>query len=628
MKTAQILLLVICMLLLPISTLAEDNEEELKTIEITATRTSIEEDNPASNLTVITQEEIKQKQHMQVKDILREQMGLNIVTPGRLGATSTLFMRGANAQSTLVLIDGVQVKSNTLGSFNFQHLQMDNIERIEILRGPQSTLWGADAVGGVVNIVTKRGKGKPTHSLAFEGGSFATFKETFSSSGGINNFDYALTASRTDSDGFSAFNKDRGATEKDGYGNTTLSTRAGYNFLDDARVEFITRYTHAKTDFDAFTSDLIGNNSSNETFYFAIPLQKSITEWWDAKINFNYYYDNIITTDLSFANSDITSWNSTVDIQNNVTFNKFISAVFGFEYQKTSGKNNSGPSVFADPPFFFEFANESQGYYLQTNATFFDSLYLTAGFRQDFNTRFNNKLTYKFEGAYKIKTDSVDIKLRANYATGFRAPSINQLIFPNFGNPNIRSEESESREFGIEFSLLSGRLSFGSTYFNVNYKDLIEGVTISFVPFISQARNVGNASSEGFENFLNFKILDNLDITATHTWNNAVDDSDGSTLRRRPKNIFSVSLHHNWDKKLDSIVTVSYRSALDQATVGTFSPSRVGGRALVRAAISYQVNKCIKLTLRGENLLDKEYEEPFRLGTAGISAYAGFVFTF
>jgi len=628
MKIVKIILIITCILLLPMIAFAEDNEEELKAIEITATRTSIEEENPASALTIITQEEIQQKQHMQVKDILREQLGLNVVTPGRLGAPSSVFMRGANSASTLVLIDGVQVKSNTTGSFDLQHLQMDNIERIEILRGPQSVLWGADAVGGVINIVTKRGKGKPTHSLTFEGGSFATFKETLSSSGGFNSLDYAFTASRTDSDGFSAFNKDRGATEKDGYANTTVSARVGHNFWNDARAELITRYTYAKNDFDGFASDIAGSFSTSETFYFAIPFQKSITNWWDAKINLNFNYDNLDSIDLSFANAVITSRTYTVDFQNNISFNDNFSTIFGFEYQITNGENTSAASIFGDPAFFFEFENKSQGYYLQTNATFFDSLYLTAGFRQDFNTRFDDKLTYKFEGAYKIKTKPVDIKIRGAYSTGFRVPSINQLIFPNFGNINIRPEESENREVGIEFSMLAGRLSFGANYFNVNYTDLIEPVIISFVPFVLQAQNVGSASSEGVESFIKWKILDNLNATVSHTWNNAVDDRTGSTLGRRPKNIFSASLHYNWNKKLDSVITVNYRSALDQATIGTLFPSRVGGRTLVRAAQSYQFSNSLLLTVRVENLLDKDYEEPFRTGTQGISGYAGFVYSF
>jgi vitamin B12 transporter len=312
-----------------------------------------------------------------------------------------------------------------------------------------------------------------------------------------------------------------------------------------------------------------------------------------------------------------------MDFQNNIFINNNISAIFGFEYQIRNGENTSEASIFGDPPFFFEFENKSQGYYLQTNTTFFDSLYLTAGLRQDFNTKFDDKLTYKFEGAYKIKTGPADIKIRGVYSTGFRAPSINELIFPNFGNLAIKPEESENREIGIDFSMLSGRLSFGSTYFNVDYTNLIESVIISFVPFIAQAQNIGSASSEGVESFINFQIMNNLDLIATHTWNNAVDETTGDTLLRRPKNIFSISLHHNWNKKLDSFVTVNYRSALDQAT-----PNRVGGRAIVRAAFGYHLNKNWKLTLRGENLLDKSYEEPFRTGTQGRSAYAGFIYTF
>jgi len=311
----------------------------------------------------------------------------------------------------------------------------------------------------------------------------------------------------------------------------------------------------------------------------------------------------------------ITSRTYTVDFQNNVSINKNISAIFGFEYQITNGENTSQFNP------FFEFENKSQGYYLQSNATFFDSLLLTAGFRQDFNTRFDNKLTYKFEGAYKFQIHPFDIKIRGAYSTGFRAPSINELLFPGFGQPSIRPEESENREVGMEFSLYSSRIVFGVNYFNVNYSDLIEGV-FDPITFIFQAENVGSASSEGVESFIKWRIMDDLDATVSHTWNNAVDDRTGATLLRRPKNIFSTSLHYNWNKRLDSIITVNYRSALDRDTI------RVGGRAIVRAALSYQINKSIKLTARGENLLDKDYEEPFRTGTQGVSGYAGFVYSF
>ena len=616
MKPAKTIIMMTCILLLPMIAFAEDNEEELKAIEITATRTSIEEENPASALTVITQEEIQQKQHMQVKDILREQVGIGMVNVGPMGGTSTLFMRGAGSQSSLVMIDGVQVKSNTVGSFDFSNLQMDNIERIEILRGPQSHLWGADAVGGVINIVTKRGQGKPTHSLAFEGGSFATFKETLSSSGALGKFDYSTSASRTDSEGFSSFNEDRGATEDDGYQNTTFSSRMGYNFLEDGRVELIGRYTKSRSEFDglnmAFVQfDNTNNLTRNETFYFALPVQKSITPWWDAKINLNFNYESLdaIETNLFIGNSLITNRTYTVDFQNNVSINKHISTVFGFEHQITNGENTNQVNP------FFGFENRSQGYYLQSNATVFDSLFLTAGFRQDINSRFDNQFTYKVEGAFQPK--GWGTKLRAAYATGFRVPSVNEVLFPFFGNLNIQPEESKNWEVGFEQKLLEDRLTLGSNYFHTDFDNLI---VFDFLTFIAQ--NIGRSTSKGIETFVNFKLLNNLSLTANYTWNQAQDDTTGSLLPRRPRHAFSASLYHTWNDKLDTTVTVNHRTRMVSGT------SEVRERTIVRAALSYQINKNWKLTARGENLFDEDYEESFQFGGQGISGYAGFVYSF
>jgi vitamin B12 transporter len=612
MKTVVTIFLTTCMLLLPLTVFAEDNDKELKTIEITATRTSIEEENPASALTVITQEEIQQKQHMQVKDILREQAGIGVVNIGPLGGTTSVFMRGATSTSTLVLIDGVQVKSNTSGAFDFSNLQMDNIERIEILRGPQSTLWGADAVGGVINIVTKRGKGKPTHSLIFEGGSFNTFKETLISSGALGKFDYSASASRTDSEGFSAFNENRGATEDDGYQNTTLSSRMGYNFLEDGRVELIGRYTRARNEFDGLSrplfilSDSPNHIQRNETFYFALPVQKSITSWWDVKLNTNMNYDEIDTKDPTFGDSVILSRTYTVDFQNNISLGKYASAIFGFEHQVTNGYNNSNNIALE---------NRSQGYYLQGNLNWDDRVLLNAGFRQDVNSRFDNQFTYKIEGAYQFKNSGT--KLRAAYATGFRVPSVNEVLFPFFGNINIQPEESDNWEVGFEQKLFNNRITLGGNYFYTDFENLIVFDLATFI-----AQNIGEATSKGIEAFAKFKILNNLDLTTNYTWNQAVDESTKSLLIRRPRHSFSATLHHNWNDLLDSTVTVNHRTKMVSGT-GT-----VRERTIVRAAMSYQLNKNWKLTARGENLLDENYEESLQFGGQGISGYAGFVYNF
>jgi len=596
--------MITCILLLPITASAEENKEELKAIEIMATRTSIKEENQSTAITVITQEEIQQKQHMQVKDILREQLGINVVTVGPLGGTSTVFMRGANSQSTLVMIDGVQVNANTTGGFDFSNLQMDNIDRIEILRGIQSTLWGADAVGGVINIITKRGKGKPTHSLAFEGGSFATFKETLASSGTIQNFDYSLSASQTNSDGFSSASEEQGATENDGFGNTTLSSRLGMDFLDDGRIDFIGRYVKTRHDFDSFgPTDSIPETAILESFSVAVPIQKSITSWWDTRINTNFNYED---SEFPTFNSRVLNRTYTVDFQNNLELSQFFSAVLGYEYQVTNGSNRGNN---------FSFDNRSQGIYLQGNFNYKDTAFLTAGIRENINSEFDDQLTYKVEGALVSKESGT--KFRASYATGFRVPTINNLFFPGFSNPNLRPEESKNWELGLEQKLLQDKLTLGVSYFNTDYDDLIQSSGFPlFIPL-----NIASAESQGIESFIKYNMTDNMDLTANYTWNEAVDTTNQS-LQRRPRGTATGTLHYIWDKKLDSVITVQYRSGMISGS------GRVGGRTLVRAALSYKIDENWKLTARGENLLDKNYEESVGFGTAGISGYAGFAYTF
>jgi len=592
---------------------ADDNDmEKAEPIEIRATRSKVKPENQTTSFTVITQEEIAKKQHMQVKDILREQLGINVVQTGPLGGTTTVFMRGANSQSTMVMIDGIQFKLNSTGGHNFGHIQLDNVERIEILRGPQSPLWGADAVGGVINIITKKGKGDPTHSLAFEGGSFETFKETLTSRGAFGSFDYSLSFSNTDSDGFSAFSERRGGLENDSYSNKTFSTRAGYNFAGDGRIEFLGRYIRSRNSFDGFNpltftfSDTLPEHSVTDDGFAALPLQKSITPWWDIKLTPSVTVNEADNVNPTFGNSFIVNRTYTVDLQNNLEFGDYFSSVVGFEHQATNAANNSAG---------INFQNENQGYYLFGQFNYKDRFLLSAGGRRDVNTRFDNKTTYKVEAMYRFINWGT--KIRAGHATGFRAPSANEILFPFFGNPNIKPEETKSFEIGIEQALFSNQVTFGLTYFNMDLKNQIQ-----FSPVTLIAENIGRARSEGIESFIKWQILENLDINATHTWNQADDTIKKVTLVRRPRNTASISIHHNWRSKLDTLIGMDYRGDM------TSGSGRVGGRTLLRAALSYAINKKLKISARGENLLDKEYEESLFFGAPGQAGYLGFTYTF
>lgn len=589
-----------------------DSPNELKPIEVTATRGSTTEENIPSSITIITSKEIKKRQHIQVQDILREELGLNMVRNGSMGGSSNIFMRGTGSSSTLVLIDGAQANSNTTGAYDFRDLNVDNIERIEILRGPQSTLWGGYALGGVVNIVTKKGKGDPSHYLSYEGGSFGTSRETAGSSGGNKDYDYAVSVSRTDTAGYSSASASNGNREKDGFSNTTASARTGANFLENGRVEFIGRYINSMIGYDGF-SFATGlptdqpNRNRTQSYYISTPMTKLITDWWNLKLAPQMAIDEFRTYDLSFSpvNSNIFNRTYTFDLQNNVTVNKNLSMVFGAEIKKQNGENvESRISRNID----------NNGFYLQNVFSFWDGAVLTGGFRHDMNSAFIDKTTYKVEGAYRFK--EYGTRIHSAHATGFRAPSMNDLFFPGFSNPNLKPEESNSVEVGIDQSLFTDRLQAGITFFDSRLENLIQFDSATFKP-----QNVGKATSRGTESYLKIQPIKELGVSLNHTWNDALD-GDGHPLRRRPTNKFTALVHHNWQDQLSSLVGVTYRRGIYD---GRFSTEDF---AIVRAAISYQIHKNIKLTLRGENLFNEKYEELPGFGTTGISGYAGLIGNF
>ncbi len=613
MKSFYVLLLTIFAVCISFSapSFADENKAEvLAPIKIQASRGVLDKKNLPSSITVIDRKQIEEKKYINIEDMLREELGLDVVQNGTLGSNTAVFMRGAGSSSTLVLVDGVQVNSNTTGAFNFSNILTENIDRIEILRGPQSTLWGADAVGGVINLVTKRGRGAPTHSFSFEGGSFNTFKEVLASSGGNERADYSITAARIDSEGISSANEDNGNDEEDGYQNTSVSLRTGLNFLEDGRVDFIGRYINSKIEFDNFlfgTGSVDGPPFSNtESFYLALPVKKSLASWWDVKFNPNFSYDELRSRNQTFADSDIFSRTYTLDLQNTFNFAKFYSLILGGEYQSRNGANN-GSSINKDL--------ENRSVYLQGIFNYEDRVVLTGGFRYDDNDPFEDALTYKFEGAYRFGWGT---RIRAAKATGFRAPTVNDLFFPGFGNPDLEPEENDSWEAGFDHSFLDGNLTVSSVYFDQDFDNLIQFDLSTFMP-----ENVAKAKSKGVETSLRVKLIHDFVLTLNHTWNDTFDEDTRRRLRRRAEQKFHANLQRNWNDKLNTLVGLTYKSDTEDGTAGS-----TDDYVVFRTAIIYKHNKHIKFTVRGENLFDEKYEEVVGFGTAGASAYAGFIFTY
>ncbi len=590
---------------------AEEDVQELKPIEVKAARNKLPIENLPTSVTVISNEQIEEKNYINVEEMLREELGMDIVQNGALGSTTSVFMRGAGSNSTLVMVDGIQVNSNTTGSFNFSNILAENIERVEILRGPQSTSWGADAVGGVINLVTKRGKGEPTHSFLFEGGSFSTFKESLSSSGGNDLLDYSVTATRIDSEGISSANENRGNDEEDGYQNTSVSLRTGINFLEDGRFDFIGHYIRSRIEFDDFEFGVGSVDgppfTRGEQYYIALPLEKRITPWWHVRFNPNYAFDETRARNQTFADTDIFSRTTTLDLQNTFDFLNYFSVVLGGEYQNRNGQSN-GTGIDEDL--------DNRSVYMQAVFDYKDRIVLTGGFRYDDNDPFEDALTYKFEGAYRIKKWGT--RLRAAGSTGFRAPTINDLFFPGFSNPDLKPEESTSWEAGFDQTLFDGMVTLSSVYFDSDFENLIQFSLDTFMP-----ENVAKAKSKGVETTLKVLLPYDFTLKVNHTWNDTFDLETKRRLRRRAEHKFHTNIQHNWKDKVTSLLGITYKSNTEDGASGNTDPYVV-----LRGAVQYKLNRHIKLTLRGENLLDEEYEEVVGFGTPGAAAYAGFVLTY
>jgi len=291
----------------------------LEPIVVTATRIEVPIKETASSVTIIDGKTIEAKHHRTVLEALREVPGLDIVQTGGAGGTTSAFLRGGNSNHTLVLIDGIQVNSPTTGAYDFSDLTTDNIERIEIIRGPQSTLYGSDAIGGVIHIITKKGKGAATSSVSFEGGSFGSYRETLRLSGSTEKGDYSFSAARFDTEGISRANEKNGNPEKDRYENTTFSSRIGFNLPHDARLEWTARLTDASSEIDGCCppSDDPKALQNKRALATSLSLISPVTAWWDQKLQLSLQQDKLkgIHPDLTFGNFEIDTEGQRLDWQ-------------------------------------------------------------------------------------------------------------------------------------------------------------------------------------------------------------------------------------------------------------------------------------------------------------------------
>ena len=607
----------------------------LSEVVVTATRTKLPELEAASSISVIDSSQIAESCKQSVFGLLKNQYGISFTQQGAPGSLSNVYLRGADASDTQVLIDGISMNMpNDLDNvFDFADLPVDNIQRIEILRGPQSTLYGSDALAGVINIITKKGYGKPKFFLSGEGGSYNTYKGLIGLNGAINNFNYSVTASRFSSGGFSSASKIYGNKENDGTTNYNVSSRLGFDINKNFELNFYYRYAKANTDLDQH-GGLYGDDPTYkynlEESSFRLESKISLLDGlWTQTLGLNYMrnvrgysFDSTSVFNPISSSSNYDGNKIKFEWQNNFNFIKNNTTTLGFDY----GQENAISYYFDSSPFSSVFPSQKDaiaGIFLQQQINISNRFFSSFGIRYDHHNRFGSVVTYRIAPAYLVKETGT--KFKATYGTAFKAPSLFYLFDPSYGNPNLKPEKSSGWDAGIEQYLWKDKLIFGVDYFSTQFKNLFsyDGNTFKEI-------NLNSAESNGVELYLTLTNFNKIDASLNYTLTNTKDKSTGSTdynlpLLRRPRNKYSADINYYFTKKLNLGFQIIYVGERYDKDFSYFPAQRVklGGYALVNLSGMYHISDTVGLYGRVNNLFNKYYEEIFGYAPPGLSAYLG-----
>lgn len=619
-----------------------------------------------TSVSVVTGEELRRQQVRHAADALRSLPGVSVNRTGSPAGLTAVRLRGADPNHTLVLIDGIEANAGSDGTFDFSDLLTEDIERIEVIRGPQSALYGSNAVGGVVNIITRKGRGPLRVTARAEGGSFGTAGGAARVSGGNDRVWGAATVQHQRSDGFNIAPKGL-LDEEDGYRITSLSASAGAMLADNIRLDLNIRRSEKRLDrddetgFDSRDGWIISSDSFSH-YASTVLLMGADLRWdmLDGALTHVFKATRNLTTrdDVQIAdfdeNFDGTGFGngfgppSTVETTDDAyrfsyqSTYRFSTPVIGARHAIT-GLIDHGRDSFENETDsgFVRASREQTGFAAEWRGDFFDRVFLSAGLRHDNNDTFEDFTTWRTGISVPIK--EIGIRPHASYGTGVRAPT----MFEQFGftpafvpNPDLVPEESKGWDAGMEFTFAGGKATVDVTYFATSLKNMIDGdstfVDCDTSPFGSCTFPInlpGTSHREGIEVSGRFAILSNLSLGLSYTFLDAQDSEDVREVRR-PNHAARADLAYGFDDGRGEInIAVVYNGESVNQVLGAPSFFPVGRIKLddywlVSAAASYKLSDDVEIFGRVENLFDEDYEEVFGYSTPGVAAYAGLRWSF
>jgi vitamin B12 transporter len=632
--------LLLVVLLVPAGILAaqEPPPRDLDPVVITATKLETRAEQLGASVTVVPGDDVQRYHYETVEDVLRTVPGVDIRRSGSYGKLSTISIRGANANQVQVLVDGVRVKSPTLGQVDLSDIAPDLIERIEVIRGPQSTLYGADAIGGVVNIITRKGKGPFSATIEGGGGNYDTYTGRGWFGGTYSLLDYSGSISHFESNGqFKNDSSDKNA----------VNLRVGLTLPWDSSLAFTLRWVRNETGlpvkflnsppFVLPNKPIIDSNNrqTNETWVMALDGRTKPFEWWEIEARGGRYRNTSEFVDLPdmaeecpflpFGSCEFPSrftverWEA--ELINHFHIGKWSTSSIGLEYRTEDGQAQGSTP--------FDAASNTRSAFFQQTFRFWDRLFMSAGFRVEDNSVFGTNWTERGSLSYVIREWGT--RIHGGAGSGFRAPTFNDLFFPGFSDPTLKPETSFSWEVGVDQKLWKDRIRLGLTYFNNKFENLISFTFIPTPPFVKGV-NVGEAKAYGWEFISAVDILDNLTATLNYTYTETENLQTHRPLPRQPRNRVNGGLTWRPLPGLELFGDIQWMSKQFEPAGGTWVWN--GGYTVVNAGGTYRIlNRYsfiqgIDLWTRIQNLTNEDYSEVRGFPALGINALAGLRVTF
>ncbi len=571
---------------------AHGETETQEPVIVTATRTAQTADESLASVSVITRQDIEQSQALSVPELLRGVAGVDVTTQGGLGKLSSVFLRGTNSQQVLVLIDGLKFGSVSAGAASWEFIPLSEIERIEIVRGPRSSLYGSEAIGGVIQIFTRTGTGAPTARVELGAGTEHTRTLSSGVSGAAGRSWFNLSAGRLSTEGIDA----REPTllfgflpldepDKDGYDNTSVSARYGYRFRNGTEVELFGTNAEGNTEFDSTA----GNEDDFEIQSLGARFKHRPAALWNLILEAGRTQDRRTTfrADGSVPDSRFDSEIQNLLWQNDLSLavNQLLTLGADYrreqidstvEFKETSRDNNA---VFA----------QYQGRFGRHD--------LLLGLRQDDNEQFGSETTGNLAWGYAFAPDT---RFVVSYGTGFRAPTFNDLFFPDFmgfptSNPDLEPERSRSFEIGVGGKFAGGRWDVRA------YQTKIDDLIVLDQNFVPQ--NLNEATIDGVEVGAS-ALIGQWTARLALSLVDPRDDATGNVLPRRAKETlrFDFERRHKRASVLLSLVAQGPRFDDLANTV------EVAGYGVVNLAIRYQLTRDWEIGGRVNNLFDQSYQ--------------------